>query len=386
MPEIAATRPAGVASSGDPDPRRAGLLAAAEAASACGRESIRSVLVFASGSHATAAARVARGASEHLPDTTIVVVGGSGVVSPEGESEGATAVTALTLGAPLTVAVAEGPTLSVPAELGRRLGAELAHPRPRPALLFCQPRVFAPPMLAAFEEAARPQVLVGAGLAPEGRLAVVQPGQEPRTGLALAARIDGGVRLAVGVSPAVRLLTDLLEIEELRDGFVTRLGGRRPLDLLTESVRARGDRPLVLAAIAPAGAPAEPRVRPVVRGISGVDPTRGAVHVGEEVRQGDRLAFAALDSDAARDDLEATLREVERGMAGGVPLAGLFLGCAGRGSRLYGRAGVEARILRGRLGDVPFAGMHSSFEIGPASGRARLHTYTGVLALLYAPS
>jgi small ligand-binding sensory domain FIST len=383
MPPGLSTRSAGVAWSGDPDPRRAGLLAAAEAASLCGRESIRSVLVFASGSHATAAARVARGAADHLPDATVVVIGGGGLVTPDGESEGATAVTALTLSAELHVAVARGPKAAPDAEsLGRMLGERIAHDRRRPALLFCQPRVFEPRMLAAFEAAARPQVLIGGGLAPDGRLGVIAPGRELETGVALAMRIDGGVRLAVGVSPGVRRLTPFLEVEEADAGFVTRLGGKRPLDVLTEAVQGRTDRPLVLAAFAPPGE----NEAPLVRAISGVNPARGAVHVGEEVHPGARMAFACLDGAAAREHLEATLRDVERSMAGGVPLAGVYVDCAGRGTRLYGRPGVDAKVLRARWPDLPFAGMHSSFEIAPFAGHACVHTFTGVLGLLYAPS
>lgn len=386
MPHLAAARPAAVASSADPDPRRAGLLAAAEAASACGRESIRSVLVFASGSHATATVRVARGAAEHLPDATVLVLGGAGVVSPEGETEGATAVTALTLGAPLHAAVAEGPKPAPDAaSLGRMLGEAVAHERRRPMLFFCQPHVFGPELLPAFAEASRAQVVAGGGVAAEGRLAVYEPGRDVRNGVALAVRIDGGMRLAVGVSPGVAKLGEPRLVEEIREGFVEKLGGRRPLDVLSEAVSGRSDRPLVLAAIVPRDADPEGPSRFLVRAISGVDPTRGAVHV-EEVREGDRMAFAVLDPRAAREHLEATLRDVERGTAGGVPLAGLYFDCAGRGTRLYGRCGVDARILRNRLGGLPFAGMHSSFEIGPFGGEPRMHTFGGVFALLYAPS
>lgn len=387
MPHLAAARPAGVARSEDPDPRRAGLLAAAEAASVCGRHAIRSVLVFAAGSHATATARVARGASEHLPDATVVVLGGSGVLSPDGESEATTAVTALTLRAPIEVAVVEQQRAGQEGDaLGRALGEALVAPRPRPALLFCQPRVFSEELLRAFEDAARPQVVVGGGLSPEGRLAVAEPGAEVRTGVALAVRFDGGVRLSVGVSPGIRLLTDPAPVDEVHESFVTRLGGRRPLDVLSEAVRGRSDRPLVLAAIQPRGTAATSPPQYIVRAISGVNPTRGAVHVTQPLAVGDRMAFATLDPTAAREHLEATVREAERGMAGGVPLAGIYVDCSGRGARLHGRSGVDARILRNRFGDLPFAGMHSSFEIGPFGDRTQVHSFTGVLALLYAPS
>lgn len=387
MQEVPTARHAAVALSEDPDPRRAGLLAAAEAASVCGRQVVRTVLLFAAGSHASATARVARGAAEHLPDATVLVVGGGGVLSPEGETEGASAVTALTLGSPIEAVIAEGPKPAADAaSLGRLLGAPLRHDYRRPTMVFCQPRIFSSELVAAFEQSARPQVVIGGGLAPDGRLALVEPGSEPRTGLAAALRFDGGVRMAVGVSPGVQQLTEPLSVDEMDRGFVRSLGGRRPLDVLSEAVEQRTDRPLVLAAIAPPEGQEQRTGTCLVRAITGVDPTHGSVHVGEEVVEGDRMAFACLDPGASRQDLESTLREVERATAGGVPLAGIYVDCAGRGVRLYGRVGVDARLIRDRLRDLPFAGMHSSFEIAPFGDRARVHTFTGVLGLLYAPS
>lgn len=376
------SRPAGVAWSGDPDARRAGLLAAAEAASLCGRDAIRSVLVFASGAHAAATGAVARGAAEHLDAATVIAIGGVGIVTPDGESQGATAVTALALRAPIHAAVATAS--DDPAAIGRTLGDRIACDRPRPVLFFCHPSSLGPATLAELEAHARAQVIIGGGLAPEGGLSVVSAGGEVETGVALAVRIDGGLRLSVGVSPGVRMLSTFLPIEKVEDGFVTELGGRRPLDVLAESVAPRKDRPLVLAALTHAADP-EPRA-PLVRAITGVNPTRGAVHIGVDARPGDLMAFAALDAAAAREHLVATLREVELGTAGGVPLAGIYIDCAGRGVRLHGRAGVDVKAIRDRFPDLPFAGMTSTFEIAPTPDHPRLHTFTGVAAILYAPS
>ena len=376
-----------MAVSADPDPHRAGLLAVAEAASQPDRRRVRSALLFAAGRHASAAHAVAAGAAEHLPDATIIVVGGSGVLSPEGESVGASAVTALALNVTVTAAVAGPVRDEVSARrAGEQLGDALSHTPPRPALLFCRPSAVVDVLLDTFVARASPTTVAGGGLSAEGTVAVVAPGEGIQASEALAVRFDGGVRMAVGASPAVERLTAWLPVQVVEDGMVLRAGGRPPLVLLTEAVRDRADRPLVLVAIAPPDGTTDREGACLVRGISGVDPTRGAVHLGSEVQEGDRIAFATLDPDASRRDVLLMLRHLERDMAGGVPLAGIYFDCAGRGERLYGRPGVDSRLIRDRFDELPFAGMRSSFEIAPFGDRPRTHVYTGVFALLFAPS
>ena len=80
------------------------------------------------------------------------------------------------------------------------------------------------------------------------------------------------------------------------------------------------------------------------------------------------------------------MRELARQMAGAAPQFGLLMSCAGRGMGLYGERDVETRIVRERFPNVPFAGMFSTFEIGPLGGRPAMHLYTGVVAMFGAPS
>ncbi len=120
--------------------------------------------------------------------------------------------------------------------------------------------------------------------------------------------------------------------------------------------------------------------------MQGVDPGRGGVVVSDEVRVGTPLAFAVRDAAAARSDLETVAREVERETAGAAPKFGFFVSCAGRGSGLYGTPDVDVRIVRARFPQMPFAGLHSSFEIAPYAGRPTVQLYSGVLGVFSAPS
>ncbi|MEY2936514.1 MAG: hypothetical protein RL033_7263, partial [Pseudomonadota bacterium] len=91
--------------------------------------------------------------------------------------------------------------------------------------------------------------------------------------------------------------------------------------------------------------------------------------------------FGVRDAQAARDDLERLTRELRRDIAGAAPLSALYVNCSGRGRSLYGRPNVDTRILRERFGDIPVAGMQSSFEIAPHGDSPSFQLYTGVVAL-----
>lgn len=380
---MSAARSAGVGSSIEADPQAAGSAAAADAVSGCAP--VRSVLLFAGGPHAASVEDVVAGARQQVPGATIAAVGTPGVVSPEGEREGP-AVVALALSSAVTAVSATAAPAEQPADLGAKLAAELDGDRPRPALLFGPPGRLDDAALTAFSAGLGTTMVAGGGLAQHGRVAHAAADEPVRTGDALALRFDGGLAVLVGVSPGVRRFTPFAPVEDAGGGFLRRVGGKPPLAILDSALRGRTDRPLVLVLVAPADAGEGRRERCLVRGITGVDPTRGFLHVGPDIERGDRIAFGTLDSDAARQDLEAMVQEMRQELRGAVPVAALYLDCAGRGARLHGRPGTDAAILRAALGDLPIAGAQSSLEVGPFDGRLRVHYFTGVLALLSAPS
>lgn len=98
------------------------------------------------------------------------------------------------------------------------------------------------------------------------------------------------------------------------------------------------------------------------------------------------MAFVALDGAAARQNLEASLRDLGRRTAGSAARFGLYINCAGRGASLYGTPDVDCKQVRNRFPNLPFVGLMSSFEIGPSPDPASIHFYTGIFALFTAPS
>jgi small ligand-binding sensory domain FIST len=188
----------------------------------------------------------------------------------------------------------------------------------------------------------------------------------------------------VGTTHACRLLGPLRPISKARGSLVLELGGEPALDVLTQFGHNLKGQPLVFTVLAQSSTQRDsPDDRPeiLVRGVQGIDPHARGLIVSEEVREGMFMTFGIRDGQAARDDLERLTRQLRRDIAGAAPLSALYVNCGGRGRSLYGRANVDTRILRERFGEIPVAGMQSSFEIAPYGDAPSFQLYTGVVAL-----
>jgi small ligand-binding sensory domain FIST len=309
----------------------------------------------------------------------------------------------------------------------------MGRPRSATALVFARPESFSPELLdGLLSEASRPldprsatQALDARSAQQATKICVFGAGTVGSPAMTLSADgklatgplagllVSGLAPPIVESTPACRLLCPFAPIEEASGGLVLRVGGRSALDLLSsltseigaskegatsgsqgaaragsrESPQQGRGAPIVFAAIAEDEPGPDGRERYLVRPVRGIDPSRGAVMIGREARVGVRFAFGVRDASAARAGLEAAARSVATSALGAAPRFAIYLTCAGRGHSLYGATDVEARILRQRFGDLPIAGMHSSFEIVPSSPEsAKLALYTGVLALFRSPS
>jgi small ligand-binding sensory domain FIST len=357
------------------------LLAAAAASVGVGRERVKTAIVFAAGAHAARAADVAKGAAEHLPQATVIAIGGAGALAPDAEVQGSPGVTALALPCPVRVeAIGDGRHESSLRAQVAAVAERLGKPS-RPVFLFARPGAGSGLLLNALDQALGGSVVAGAGIAPDGTIATITPESGCVEASALAVRLDGGLRVVVGAASSAKPISDWFTVDRVERGSVRSLAGSPPLERLTRAVASRNDRPLVLGLLRRGDSQV-----PIVRAITGIDPPSGSIHVGDPVRAGDSFAFGVLDADHARSEMTAMLRRLRTELRGGTALAGIFLDCAGRGQPLYGRPRVDIKAIASHVEGVPFAGMRSSFEIARFGDRASICAYTGVLALLYAPS
>ena len=141
----------------------------------------------------------------------------------------------------------------------------------------------------------------------------------------------------------------------------------------------------------------------LVRHIIGLDPTRRAVAVSDQLETGMQLAFCQRNAQAAKADLMrvcAEIREelepeelpveVATGLAASEAesaphparrVAGaVYVSCSGRGGPHFGGPSAELQIVRRALGDVPLVGFFAGGEIA----RNHLYGYTGVLTVFTA--
>ncbi len=330
---------------------------------------------------------IAKRIASEAPGIPTALVCGAGVLSERGEIEDRSAATGLVFsGGQVELVVVDG---DQPADVGDGLARALSDRSSRTVAVFCRGDGFAPELLDPLAGGRHSGRIFGAGAVGETGVYAVHADGSVATGGAIAMFAGGLGAPQIRTSPAARIISPLHTISEVRGPMVVELDGRPALERLAAVGEHLADQPLVLAALAAEdGATQTAAGRPplVLRGLRGVDPAHQSIAISSEVRVGMRMAFAIRDPRAARTDLEAVVRELDRDIAGAAPRFALYLNCAGRGSQLYGNPDVDTKILKSRLGNLPIAGMNSAFEIAPLAGDPMMHLYTGVVALFVALS
>ncbi|MEA5552195.1 FIST N-terminal domain-containing protein [Anabaena cylindrica UHCC 0172] len=120
----------------------------------------------------------------------------------------------------------------------------------------------------------------------------------------------------------------------------------------------------------------------LIRNLLGVDPSAGAIAIGDRVRPGQRLQFHLRDAQASAEDLEFLLQEYQdQSNNESSPSAALMFSCVGRGAGLYGKSNFDSELFQRYLNNIPMGGCFCGGEIGPVSGRTLLHGYTSVFAI-----
>jgi small ligand-binding sensory domain FIST len=359
-------------------------------------------MIFAAGVLGERLVDVGRAVAQAMPGLPLCLAAGAGVVSERGEVEGQSAATGI---------IWSGGTarpFSVSGHNAEALGTQLTEAirngetngRSTTAVVFARPNGLAPHVLEPLGELRRTRVL-GAGTVGDAPVLAVMVDGTLSPGSAGGIVLSGLTAPLVRASAACRLLMPLKVISKTRGSMVLEIEGAPALEVLSSVADNLEDQPLVFVALAP---PAEhdplrldqalehksdrPPERPevLIRAVQGVDPVRRGLLVSDEVRPGMRLAFAVRDAKAAREDLQMAVRDLLREANGAAPRFGIYLNCAGRGSSLYGQRDVDLKILKARLGELPLAGMQSSFEVSEVGGKPALQLYTGVLGVFTAPS
>jgi len=345
-------------------------------------------LVFVSGSSSAELEELVLAVSGVASGVPLLVVCGAGVLTERGELEDQPGVAAIVWAGGRAEALAI--EASGADEVGEALARTIADRAGRTAptvITFVRPEGFGPHVLEPLGQVRGAHNVFGGGSAPGLPLYAIGPDGRLAKGAAVALIVRDAPPPAIASSPACKLLMPLRRISECRGSMITQIEDEPALDVLSAVGQELSDQPLILAVLADEETPLQTgRPELLLRAVQGVDPVRRGLIVSDEVKNGMRLAFAIRDGGSARIDLEAATRDLAREIAGALPRFGLYVNCAGRGFSLHGAHDVDTRILRARFGDIPLAGLQSSFEIAPHAGRPALKLYTGVVALFTAPS
>lgn len=206
--------------------------------------------------------------------------------------------------------------------------------------------------------------------------------------------IEGEIEVRAIVSQGCRPVGRPWVITACKDHFVLKLGGRKAVEVLMETLqqitpeeREGFSRQPFLGLAIDARKSSFGRADFLVRGVLGIDPQQGAVAIGDDsLRVGMSVQFLVRDAETAGEDLTQLMRQ---GCSGALrPPAqqgALLFTCNGRGSRLFTVPNHDIGCVQSVFGEpVPAAGFFAAGEIGPIGGRNFVHGYTASVALFRA--
>src|SRR5450432_2907181 len=382
-----------------------GAVAASEAARralvSAGTTAADIALVFAGGRHDHDEYVGVLGAvTRAIPRASVIGCSATGVLSADDELEDGHAVAVLVL-AQNDADGRGGPRLPRPLFVGgvradaRDAGQRLGHEVLRAvggdasgvvvALLIDPAELDAVDFLAGFADVAPEAQITGAGVSGgEAGCRVFYDGVA-RTDACVALVFTRDLHPTIGMTQGCQALSEPLTITAADGNLVLELDGRPAVEPLQRAISdprnpaLRRMTPHLLAGIGELGEGG--RSDYVVRQLAIAEGDRPALAVAEPVRAGQTLRFTLRDAIGARDDMKAMLDEQAEARREHPALFGVYFNCAERGSTLYGQPGLDPELIRRRFGKLPVVGVQSSFEIGPACGRPRMHMFTGVLLL-----
>ena len=355
-------------------------------------------LVFAGGRHDHDEYAAVLGAVSHaMPRASILGCSATGVLSADDELEDGHAVAVLVLsdvglgGPRLPRTIFLGDIRAEARAAGARLGREVLRvlggdaTGAAVAVLVDPAELDAVDFVAGLADAAPEVLITGAGVSGgEAGCRVFYDGVA-RTDACVALVFPRELHPTIGMTQGCQALSEPLTITAADGNLVLELDGRPSVEALQRAISdprnpaLRRMTPHLLAGIGELGV--DGRSDYVVRQLAIAEGDRPALAVAEPVRAGQTLRFTLRDAIAARDDMKAMLDEQAEARREHPARFGIYFNCAERGSTLYGQPGLDPELIRRRFADLPVVGVQSSFEIGPACGRPRMHMFTGVLLL-----
>lgn len=221
-----------------------------------------------------------------------------------------------------------------------------------------------------------------------GPFKVWTSGRVDDTGV-VEARIEG-VNSALTVSQGVRALTSPIEIAEVENNDLVKLGNYPALNVLVralpDQVRQMKRIPLhmLMGGVTfgnPETAIKDGRYR--LNHIISANLSKQSITLSDKLNPGEKLFWAIRDGLAAERDMQKSIIECETEL-GGTPDFALLFPCMGRGPNFFGNRDRDLEVLKSRFPGIPVIGFYGNGELGPMDRDNHLYQYSAVLGLFRA--
>lgn len=202
---------------------------------------------------------------------------------------------------------------------------------------------------------------------------------------AVGVAFSGPLEIDIIVSQGCRPVGQPLTVTKVRENVVLTLEGEPPLIQLQRMINelSAADQALLqhglfIGRAINSNQKVLGRGDFLIRGVMGLDRQNGAMVVGDQIAQGEKIQFHLRDASTAEEDLEMMLTPQ---MLYEPPTGALLFSCNGRGTRLYDHPDGDISTLRKIVGEINLAGFFCAGEIGPVGGQNFLHGHTASIAL-----
>jgi small ligand-binding sensory domain FIST len=385
---------AGVGFSTALNPRLAANEATAAAMAQAGLSSAKGALCFATTAYGAAYPMILRAVASEAHTREVAGCSGMGVIAGENEIETGHALAVLVFGGDeigatrFFVPTLRGRAPGVAADVATAIRPKLG--QSNLLLLFADTYNFeAESTLEALATELPGLKIAGGGASEDGSIGetFVFCGDTVSTDAVSGMLLAGDFELTLANSIACGLIGTAHRVTAARDNILIELDGRPAYEVFAEAagpLAAELRRALAYVFVAiPVYENAQTieRGQFVVRNIVGASAEHGVVAVAFQPKVGDTVGFVLRDAERSRQDLKATLDELNDRLDA-PPAFGLYFDCVSRGAGLYNIPGHDSAYIRQSLGPVPIAGFFTGFEIGPLAEQTSLLQYSGVLALI----
>jgi small ligand-binding sensory domain FIST len=389
---------AGVGFSTATNPRSAAAEATAAALAQAGISRAAGALCFATTAYGAAYPMILRAVASEAHTREVAGCSGMGVIAGETEIESGGALSVLVFGGDekeiqatrFFVPTLRGRSAGVAAEVAAAVRNKLD--KSNLLILFADTHNFeAEATLEALRNELPGVPIAGGGASEDGSIGetFVFCGDTVSSNAVSGMLLSGDFELTLANTIACGLIGTAHRVTAARDNILIELDGRPAYEVFAEAVGPlAADLRRALAYVFVAipvyeNATTIERGQFVVRNIVGASEEHGVIAVAFQPKVGDTIGFVLRDAERSRQDLKATLDDLNDRLDPQAPPAfGLYFDCVSRGAGLYNIPGHDSAYIRRALGPIPIAGFFTGFEIGALAEQTSLLQYSGVLALI----